>query len=68
MPVYTHTGVGHTDNELAEHFDWEKLSQMFLELMTGFKPLVFGSRFRRSTNGATFTVKKSYRCVCVWGG
>ena len=37
-------GVGHTDNESAQHFDSEKLSQMFLVLWTGFEPLVFGSR------------------------
>ena len=27
-----HTGVGHTDNESAHHFDSEKLSQIFLVL------------------------------------
>ena len=31
-------------------FDSEKLSQIFLVLLTGFEPRVFGSRVRRSTN------------------
>ena len=39
-----HTGVGHTDSELAQDFDSEKLSQIFLVLWTGFEPLIFGSR------------------------
>ena len=41
--VCIHTGVGHTGNESAQHSDLEKLSQFFLLLRTGFKPLVFGS-------------------------
>ena len=43
VSVRIHTGVGHTD-ESAQHFDSEKLSQIFLVLRMGFKPLVFGSR------------------------
>ena len=51
--VRVHVGVGHTDNESAQHFDSEKLSQNFLVLRTGFEPLIMesiGSRSRRSTN------------------
>ena len=51
----THTGVGHTDNESAPHFYSEKLSQIFLVLLTGFKPWVFGSRVWRFTNWATLS-------------
>ena len=53
--VYTR-GVGHTDNESAQHFDSEKLLQICLVLRTGFEPLVIesiGSQGRRSTNWAT---------------
>ena len=39
-----HTGVGHTDSEATQHFDSEKLSQIFLVLLTRFEPLVFASR------------------------
>ena len=42
--VRIHRGVGHTDNESAQHFDSEKLSQIFLVLRMGFEPLVFRSR------------------------
>ena len=51
MRAYAHR-VGHTDNESAQHFDSEKLKQMFLVLRTGFEPQVMesiGSRGRRST-------------------
>ncbi len=51
--VRVHTGVGHTDNESAQHFDTEKLIYIFLVLRTGFEPLVMesiGSRSRRSTH------------------
>ena len=37
--LYIHTGVGHTDNESAQHFDSDKLAHIFLVLRTGFKPL-----------------------------
>ena len=33
-------GLGHTDNESAQHFDLEKT--IFLVLQAGFEPLVFG--------------------------
>ena len=39
MRACTH-GVGHTDNESAQHFDSEKLLTFFLVLRTGFEPLV----------------------------
>ena len=51
--VRIHTGVGHTGNKSAQHFDSEKLSQICLVLWTGFEPLVMesiGFRGRRSTN------------------
>ena len=47
-----HTGLGHTENESAQHFD----SQIFLVLRMGFEPLPMesiGSRGRHSTNWAT---------------
>ena len=56
MRACTHGGVEHTDNESAQHFDSEKLSQFVLVLRTGFEPLVIksiGSRGRYSTNWAT---------------
>ena len=37
--VRIHTGVGHTDNESAQHFDSEKLSQFMFVLRTEFEPL-----------------------------
>ena len=42
-----HTGVGHTDNESAQHFDSEKLSQILLVLRTGLEPLVMESNGSR---------------------
>ena len=42
--ILIHTGVVHTDNESAQHFDSENLLQIVLVLRTGFEPLVFGSR------------------------
>ena len=39
-----HAEVGHTDNESAQHFDSEKLSQFVIVLRVGFEPLLFGSR------------------------
>ena len=42
--VRIHTWVGHIDNESAQHVDSEKPSQLFLVLLAGFEPLVFGSR------------------------
>ena len=48
MRAYTRTGIGHTDSESAQHLHSEKLSRIFLVLLTGFKPRVFGSRVRRS--------------------
>ena len=42
MRAYIHTGVGHTDSESAQHFDSEKLPQIFLfiflVLLTVFEP------------------------------
>ena len=49
--VRIHTGVGHT-NKSVQHFDSEKLLQIFLVLLTGFEHRVFGSRVRCSTNCA----------------
>ena len=43
MHAYIHTGVGHTDNESAQHLTWND-SQFVLVLRMGFSPLVFGSR------------------------
>ena len=37
--VHIHMGVGHTNNESAQHFDSEKLNKI-LVLWTGFEPLV----------------------------
>ena len=51
--VRIHTVVWHADNESAQHFNSEKLSQFFLVLRTVFKPLVMesiGSRGRHSTH------------------
>ena len=50
-----HTGVGHTDSESAQHFDSEKLSQIFLVLLTGFEPWVIRSWVRRSANWASLS-------------
>ena len=45
------TGVGHTDSESAEHFSTRKCPHIVVcVLLTGFEPLVFGYRVRRSTN------------------
>ena len=41
--VCIHTGMGHTDNESAQHFDSEKLSQIFIVLRAGFQHLVMQS-------------------------
>ena len=51
--AYTHGGLGHKDNESAQHFRLgEKISQIDLVLLTqtGFELWVFGSRVRCSTN------------------
>ena len=60
--VSIHTGVGHTDNESAQHFDSEKLSQIRLVLLTGFEPRVFGSRVRRSANWTTPSLRQWHTC------
>ena len=52
MSVYTHRGLG-TPTSQDNIFYSEKLSPIFLVLLAGFKPWVFGSRVRRSTNWAT---------------
>ena len=41
-----HTGVGHTDNKSA-HFWLRKTHNLLSVLLTGFEPLLFGSRVRR---------------------
>ena len=43
MRANTHGGWGHTDNESAQHFDPENLSQFFLVLRMGFEPLIMES-------------------------
>ena len=40
-----HMRVGHINSESAQHFDSEELSPIFLVLLTGCQPQVFGSRF-----------------------
>ena len=50
--VYTR-GLGMPTASQHNIFDSEKLLQIFLVLMTGFKPGSFGSWVRRSTNWAT---------------
>ena len=50
--VRIHTGVGHTDNESAQHFWLGKTLTFFLCSWRGSN-LVFGSRVRGSTNWAT---------------
>ena len=66
-----HTGVGHTDNESAQHFDSEKLSQLFLVLRTGFEPLVFESRVDALPIELPRHPTKFYhdekKCVCAKG-
>ena len=42
-----HMGVGHTDSKSAQPFDLEK--QVFLVLLTGFEPSIFGSPGQRVT-------------------
>ena len=51
--VRIHTRVGHTINQSAQHFDSENSYNVFLVLLAGFEPRVFGSRVRRSTHWAT---------------
>ena len=34
-------GVAHTDNESPQRFDLEKLTQIFLVLLTAFAPMVW---------------------------
>ena len=41
--MHMHTGMEHTDNESAQHFDSEKVSQIVLVLRTGFEPLSMAS-------------------------
>ena len=69
MRAYTHRDVaGHTDSESAQHYDSEKLPQMFIVLRTGFEPLLMtsiGSGGRRCTNGATTWVDLFPEC---WSG
>ena len=49
-----HTGVGHTPTASQRNiFDSDKLSQMFLVLLAGFKSRVIESWVGRSTNWAT---------------
>ena len=52
MRAYTHGGGAHRQRVSTIFFDSEKLSQIFLELLTqtGFELRVFRSRVRRSTN------------------
>ena len=51
--VRIHMGVGYTDSESAQHFGLGKLPHIFLVFLSGFKPRVFGSWVRHSTNWAT---------------
>ena len=44
MRAYTHGGWGTKTASQHNNFDWEKLTQIFLVLRTGFEPLIFGSR------------------------
>ena len=48
--VRIHMGVGHTDESDQQYWLGK---QIFLVLLTGFEPWVFGSQVRRSTNWAT---------------
>ena len=53
--VRIHTGDRHTHSESAQHFFYSEktLWELFLVLLTGFEPRVFGSRVRCSTHWAT---------------
>ena len=61
--VYTQ-GLGTPTASQHNIFDSEKLSQIFLVLLTraGFEPLILGSRVRRSTNRATPSPHDCARC------
>ena len=49
MRAYTHGGLG-SPTTCQHIFASEKLSQIFLALLTGFEPPVFGSQVRHLTN------------------
>ena len=72
MPCVIHTGVGHIDTMTACHhiFDSEKVLQLFLVLLMGLEPWVFGSRVRRSTpsvgEGFVGKAKRLRRVIIVW--
>ena len=64
--VRIHTGVGHTNSELAQHFWLGKTLSKKIVLLTqaGFKPPIFGSRVWRS-NKFILGSLIIRRCLCV---
>ena len=62
--IYTHRGWAH-QQRVSRTFLTQKNSQIFLVLLTGFKPQTFGSRVRRSTNWATPSPNLEGRGTCI---